>query len=296
MAYTTNPHIINVRREAVNLVLLERWSITKAARHIGVHRSTVWRWLQLPGVTDQRFKLATRSCRPHSHPKRITQPVIDRILSLREELRRCAEIIWRVLASEGVRVSLASVGRVLARAGLTSSWYGQQGKQRRRRVARPHIEQPGDLVQLDTIHFVDWHTKQRSFVYTLIDLKSRWAYAAYSPRISPELSGYFVRVAQRAASFKFKLVQTDNGQEFNPGFSRGLERAGIVHRQIRLGRKNDNAHIERFNRTIQDECLGRWPNPSDIPKKLEDYIVFYNDQRLHLSLQGQTPASVLRRF
>jgi transposase len=147
MAYTTNPHIINVRREAVNLVLLQGWTTTGAARHVGVHRSTVWRWLQLPGASDQRYKLVTGSCRPHSHARQLKQTVVDRILALRAELQRCSEIIWYVLMAEGVRVSLASVGSVLARAGLTSSWYGAPGKQHRRRIPRPHIKRPGDLVQ-----------------------------------------------------------------------------------------------------------------------------------------------------
>lgn len=296
MAYTTNPHITNVRREAVNLVLRQGWTTTKVARHVGVHRTTVWRWLQLPGAHDQRYKLVTRSCRPHGHPRQLKQSIVDRILALREELKRCGEIIWLVLKQEGIQVSRASVGRVLARAGLTSSWYGQKGKQQRKRIPRPHIKQPGDLVQVDAIHFADWRTKQRCFVYTLIDLKSRWAFAAYSSRLTPELSSYFVAAAQKAAGFSFKMIQTDNGGEFGRRFEHLLEIQGIQQRRIRLGRKNDNAHIERFNRTIQDECLGRWPNPLYIPEKLQDYLVFYNTKRLHLSLQGKTPLSVLQSY
>lgn len=32
----------------------------------------------------------------------------------------------------------------------------------------------------------------------------------------------------------------------------------IAIRHTRLGRPNDNAHIERFNRTIQEECTGSY--------------------------------------
>lgn len=117
MAYSNNPYLSNVRRQAVNLVLRSGWNQTKVARHIGVHRTTIWRWLKLPGAKDQRFKLNNRSCRPHHHPKQLKPWLVDRITSLRHELKRCAYIIWRVLVNEGVLVSLASVGRVLARAG-----------------------------------------------------------------------------------------------------------------------------------------------------------------------------------
>jgi transposase InsO family protein len=296
MAYTINPHIINVRRGAVNLVLFQGWTTSKTARYIGVHRTTVWRWLQLPGVSDQRYNLVNRSSCPHHHPRQLKPDIIERILALREQLQRCAYIIWTVLTGDGLSVSLSSVGRVLARAGLTSSWYGQPGKIRRKRIPRPYIKQPGDLVQLDAIHFANWKTKQRYYVYTLIDIKSRWSYAAFSNKLTPELSAIFVKRAMLQAGFLFRMIQTDNGQEFSRRFEELLNENGVAQRRIRLGRKNDNAHIERFNRTIQDECLGRWPNPLDITSKLEEWLVYYNTKRLHCSLQGKTPQQVLQRF
>ena len=298
MSYSSNPLLPKARKWAINLVLKEGLPVTVAARRAGIHRTTLWRWLKLWKKLELHGSsyLPTQSSRPHHHPRQLSNDLVERIKILRRELNRCAQIIWYVLRNEGIKVSLSSVGRVLARAGLSSSWYGQQGKQYRKRIPRPHIKRPGDLVEIDTIHFVDWKTKQRSFVYTIIDLKSRWAYAAYSPRISPELSSYFVNAAQKAASFKFKLIQSDNGQEFSNQFEIVLGRAGIAQRRIRLGRKNDNAHIERFNRIIQDECLGRWPDPAGIPAKLKDYLVFYNTKRLHLGIQGRTPMKVLQSF
>lgn len=152
---------------------------------------------------------------------------------------------------------LASVSRVLARAQLSERWYGQQGKERRKRMPRPKVAGPGSVLRLDSIHFTNWRTKQRYFVYTLIDLKTRWAYSEYSTRISPLESADFVAAARRAAPFVFELIQTDNGQEFSRQFEIELQKLSITQRRIRLGRKNDNAHIERFNRTLQDECLGR---------------------------------------
>jgi len=54
--------------------------------------------------------------------------------------------------------------------------------------------------------------------------------------------------------------------------------------------KNDNAHIERFNRTIQEECFRRRPpNELTVRHELKKYIAFYNNDRLHLSLDLLTP-------
>lgn len=295
MSYSSNPYLPNVRRQAVTLVV-SGLSCAQAAARLGVHRTTVWRWLHWPGAHDKRVKLVNRSCRPHSHARQLAQTVIDRIVVLRHELKRCAEVIWHVLKREGIVVSLSSVGRVLARKQLTSGWYGAKGKQRRRRMPRPKVTAPGSFLQLDTIHFANWRTKERYFVYTLIDLKSRWGYAEYQARISPVESAQFVARAQRAAPFAFQLIQTDNGQEFGPQFESQLKQQGIRQRRIRLGKKNDNAHIERFNRTLQDECLGRWPAVAGIQGRLTAYLDFYNTRRLHLGIQCMTPLEVLRRF
>lgn len=297
MSYSSNPYLPNVRRQAVTLVQGGQ-SMALVARRFGVHRTTVWRWCNLPGASDKRVKLSNRSCRPHGHAHQLSDKVVARIVELWHKWHRCAEYLWYLLQREGVSVSLASVGRVLARHQLSSRWHGQQGKERRKRMPRPKVEAPGSFLQLDTIHFANWRNqnKTRYYVYTLVDLKSRWTYAEYSSRISPTESAAFVARAQRAAPFVFQLVQTDNGQEFSSAFEQQLTAKGITQRRIRLGRKNDNAHIERFNRTLQDECLGRWPAPQSISEKLKEYLEFYNTKRLHLGLQGRTPSEVLQRF
>jgi len=69
---------------------------------------------------------------------------------------------------------------------------------------------------------------------------------------------------------------------------------------IKKGRPNDNAHIERFNRTIQEECTGNYYLESESLKKLDDkilsYIDFYNYHRIHLGIGYRTPAEMLQRL
>jgi len=298
MAYSTNPYLPKARKDTINLVIRDGLSVAQAARQMGVHRSTVWRWLRRWKELELHHHsfLPTNSSRPHSHPRQLSEAIIRRIVALREQWKRCAGYIHALLKREGIMVSLASVSRVLARHKLSSRWHGQQGKQRRRRMPRPKVAAPGSFLQMDTIHFADWKTRQRYYVYTLIDLKSRWTYAEYSDRISPERTNGFVLSALKHVPFKVALIQTDNGQEFGKACEKYLNAHGITQRRIRLGKKNDNAHIERFNRTIQDECLGRWPSEDGIQARLTAYLDFYNTVRLHSGIQYRTPAEVLQRF
>ena len=71
-------------------------------------------------------------------------------------------------------------------------------------------------------------------------------------------------------------------------------------RYSRLHRPNDNAHIERFNRTIQTECIGHhWRVSVPLSKqqaRLTTYLAYYNNERVHLGIQLRTPSQMLHRF
>lgn len=83
-------------------------------------------------------------------------------------------------------------------------------------------------------------------------------------------------------------------------FETRLETKGIKIRHTRLGRPNDNAHIERFNRTIQEECTGNYYLETESLKSMDDkilsYIDFYNHKRIHLGIGYRTPAEMLHRL
>ena len=96
------------------------------------------------------------------------------------------------------------------------------------------------------------------------------------------------------------MVQSDNGLEFARYFEERLETRGIQIRHTRLGRPNDNAHIERFNRTIQEECTGNYYLETEPLKSMDNkiisYIDFYNHKRIHLGIGYRTPAEMLHRL
>lgn len=293
MSYVTSPYAPRARREAVNLVLKQGWTAAGAARHAGVHRSTVGRWLVKAQAVHGTSNLYNASARPHSSPRALDRQTVNQICILRRTLNRCAPVLHAHLAELGVRVSLSSVKRTLKRQGLTrprSKW-----ARYRPSVPRPRVERPGDLVQTDTVHYVkpDGH---RVYLYTVIDLCSRFAYAEYHERIKPEIAAQVILRAQDKAGFPFHMVQADNGPEYSKWFTDRLTAAGILSRHSRVRRPNDNAHIERFNRTIQEECFGgRLPSPGTARWMLEEYLRYYNGARLHLGIQLQTPDQVVAK-
>lgn len=290
MPYTSNPHMPRIRREAAALVY-KGWSTRKVARHFGFSQSVVVKWFK-KSKTYGYHSIPTQSSRPKHHPKELKQDVVQKILALRLKTRRTSEVVHQTLLNQGVKVSLNSVRRTIDRHGLMkkrSPW-----KRYHPHVDRPHPLKAGDLVQLDTIHrMID--EKKRLYVFVLLDVYSRWVYAWASEKMSGAISLQFVQEAQRHAPFQFQMLQSDHGPEFSSWF---LARIKKSHRYTRIGKPNDNAHIERFNRTLQEECLDKIPNDvREINCALKKYLRYYNYERLHLGISLQVPMQLItKRF
>lgn len=280
-----------VRRDAVRLVCYRGWSIRRVARHIGVEPSTVSRWVKLDPTGGWRI-IPTLSSRPHHHPDELGQNIINRILGIRAERNQCAEIIhWR-LAQEGIVISISSVKRTLRRCGISrfSRW-----KKWHQYPPRPIPERPGILVEVDAVH--EGPPDNRVSAYALIDVNSRWAYAEPSLKINTWNTIEFVKRARTRAPFTFQTIQTDHGSEFSKQLTKVIEHAGISHRQSRVRTPTDNGHVERFIRTLQDECLHKIPRNFQIwQKEIPEFLDYYNTKRPHMGLEMKTPLEVLRSY
>lgn len=270
MSYTTNPNAPRARIEAVKLVKLRGWTQAQAARHTGVSQGTISKWCR-KAPRDLRQLISTASSRPNTSPKALDLETVRAICEARKVRHRCAEIVHDDLRELGVIVSLSSVKRTLKRQGLLrpkTKWWRYRPV-----VPRPLALYSGALVQMDTIHFVDWMTGERFYIYTIIDVYSRWAYAEIHDKLSQATSLKVALRAQLAAPFRFVMMQTDNGPEFKTYFRDMLKARQIALRHSRVRQSNDNAHIERFNRTIQDECLGKYPLRRNVSQaQLDVYI------------------------
>ena len=288
MAYSKNPHLAKVRMDAVRLVKWRGWSTRQASRYTGFAQSTIVKWCKRDRDYGTR-PILTRQSIPKNHPNALPDNIVAMIVAKRKEIKRCAEVVQRSLQKDGIAVSLSSVKRTLDRKGLInkrSPWKHYHPPRE-----RPLASNPGDLVQMDTIHFLE--NGKRTYVYTLIDVFSRWAFAQASERISSGNSIAFLRKAQAKASFEFQCVQSDHGPEFSQHFT---ERIGINHRHSRVRKPNDNGHLERFNRTLQDECLRQCRiNAKAHNRALQKYLPYYNGQRLHMGINFKTPQEILQK-
>ena len=316
MAYSINPNLVNARKEVLLAVIADGMPVCTAARRFGIHRSTVWRWVkkweELNHFTvggqnynhpsrhkdfvarNYTWKIATMSSAPKTHPQRIAQWIVQRIVELRKALGRCAVIIHNQLLKEGIRICVSTVERVIAKFCVLKT----KRRHIRRTLPRPDVQSPGDLVEMDTVHYVDKLTGDRLYIFTVVDIYSRMAYARPQKELRPGRAYQTLLEAEEYFGFRASVVQTDNGPEFGGWFTSRAEAelvdgAKRVHRHTRIHRPNDNAHVERFNRTLREECIGNHMSCHDTPEdvwwKLGCYIDYYNEERLHLGIQCRTP-------
>lgn len=293
MAYSKNPHLPELRMKAV-LLVRKGWSIRKVARYLGFSHGAIINWLK-KAPADGRCTVPTQSSRPKSHPNALKPEIVEKIVSLRLKRKRCAEIIHQELLKQGTLVSLSSVKRTLARHNLlrkrTSPW-----KKTHKYLPRPEVKNAGDLVQIDTIQ-IRTYAGERIYIYTLLDVASRWAYAKVASKINTRLSFNFLKQALRAMPFKIKMLQSDHGAEFSRWFSQRAQALGMVHRHSRIRKPNDNGHLERFNRTIQEEALAYLKEkPQAFQQAINLYLPYYNNERLHMGINYLTPMQVVRSY
>ena len=283
--YTTNEKMPRIRRDAVDFA--RKHGVRRAARYFGFSPGAIVAWKQK--ATVQGFApIPTKSSRPKRHPRQLSDELVWKIFHTRLKVKRSAEVIHRILKDEGVMVSLASVKRTLDRTGLLKK--RSPYKRFHPHVDRPSAENPGSLVQIDTIHTM-LDAKKRMYTFTLIDVHSRITYAKTYAHMNAATAVRFVEEAERKSPFRFDMLQSDHGPEFGKWF---VERIQKKHRYSRIGKPNDNAHIERFNRTLQEECLDKAERtPEAFNAALKPYLLWYNTKRHHFGLDLKTPLQAL---
>lgn len=133
------------------------------------------------------------------------------------------------------------------------------------------------------------------YLVGIIDVFSR---KLLSWRLSNSLSKEFCIEALEDACFQYgtpEIFNTDQGSQFTSiDFQKSLTSKNIKLSMVGKGRATDNIYIERFWRTLKYEeiFLKEYLNLKDCKNSVRNYLSFYNERRLHQSLDYQTPNEV----
>lgn len=93
---------------------------------------------------------------------------------------------------------------------------------------------------------------------------------------------------------KPKRIRTDNGPEFTSfHFQKWLHDKGIEWSKIPKGRPDQNAIVERFNRSYREDVLDAnlFYKIQEAQTVTDEWVKYYNQERPHQSLDYKTPAA-----
>jgi transposase InsO family protein len=148
---------------------------------------------------------------------------------------------------------------------------------------------PGHLVGLDT---VEEHIQgARRYVITFEDIFTRFSFAWATNSHASKAAQEFFLLCLKVFPYPIAFVLTDNGSEFMKHFEEELKHLHLTHWHTYPRTPKMNAHMERFNRTLQEEFLN-WHKGSLVyvdtfNRKLVDWLVWYNTDRVHHAFQNK---------
>ncbi len=261
---------------------------THISKYLGKHRETIHLWIK--GIEDvgiddylQEYVHAKKGERKG----RQIDPVLKRkVRAIRERENDCCgqKIQYYLQQDTGLKISVPKIYEILKeKYVIRSKW-----KKNRSRGSVPEAKKPREVIQMDKINFGGL------FAFTEVDIFTREVDVYLVPKLTAEYGYRFLRrsMPRRFDNYS-ELIQTDGGSEFKYQFKQNVSRYCARHRIARPYKKNEQAYIESFNRTLRKECLGwkkyqqselEWCN-----MKVERFLYKYHNTRPHMSLDMKPP-------
>lgn len=221
----------------------------KTCRYFGVSRSTFYRW-------QQRYQKSGESGLKNEKPipinpaNKTPDEVEEKVLYLRKKYHLGPiRIVWYLARYHGIRISDASVYRILKRNGVSRLPRGT--RMRKVHTKRYNKQVPGHHIQMD-VKFLTFKGKRgkkiRHFQYTAIDDATRVrALKVYEKHTQANAIDFVNHIIEKFP-FRIREIRTDNGHEFQAKFHWHVEDLGIRHAYIRKGTPQLNGKVERTRR------------------------------------------------
>lgn len=312
---TKHNHMITTKAEQ-RLKILRFWKqyglkATKDA--YDVSRSTLFEWQKIyKSSGDVVASLDPGSQAPNKRRKRIIDSrIIKEIKRLRLEVcpnmgkNKVKIFLDQYCIKNNIEATSAStIGRIIKEKKIYHqrqkvSHFGKAKvikKSKKLRKPKEFIAgEVGDLIEIDTVVRFDWGIKR--YIITAVDTYTRYTFAyTYRYHNSDSTKDFFKKLEQ-VFPYQIKRVQTDNGSEFHKHFMDYLGKQKVIHYWNYKGQPTKNGHVEKYNRTIQEEFIDQHSvlleYTDKFNHKLMDWLVWYNTKRPHWSLNLQSPVDNL---
>ena len=272
------------------------WTVARTCRHVGIARKTFYQWKK----RDEADRDIGRCDRPRvarQSPRATSADVVRKILYLRERYHcgpgKIADYVQRF---HQVTVARSTVHRIVVchrMNRLPSTQTYQRPAKRWHRYEKP---QPGFRLHVD-VKFLERipGTPKRFYQCTAIDDCTRIRVLTIFDACNQRTASRFIDEVVRRLPFRVRVVQTDNGAEFQSHVHAHLAAQEIRHVYIRprtphlhgtVARSHRVDDQERYQLLDQEGITDDIHLVNDTLKEWQDY---YHSHRPHGARDGQTP-------
>ena len=298
------PHYPPIERLAIlELRAARNWNAAQTARRLLDTSTTVASWTTR--LDDEGADSIVRMREPVNKFPDFVAYIVRRLKVLCPSMGKVK--IAQVLCRIGLHLSPSSVGRYLNESYPPPSRAATKTTQRAIRATRPHHIWLCDLTTVPTslgfwTSWLPWALPQQWpfcwWVTVVVDHYSRRAVSvAAFPNVptSGQIRAFLGRAVQQVRSGPKHLITDDGGQFIDAGFQQWCRRRGIQQRFGAVGKYGSVSVIERFIRTLKDECTRLLIVPyqrDSFRRELIHFINWYNEDRPHTRLDVRTPNEV----
>jgi transposase InsO family protein len=274
-------------------------NVARTCRYYGISRNTFYKWLRRYEEQGEQG-LRDRSSRPSS-PRATPPEVVGKIIYLRQSYHFGPQKIAMYLKRyHDISISSSGVWRILRRLDLNRLPSSQRHKRHQARWKRYEQPQPGHRVQVD-VKFISpiGAGKKKFYQFTAVDDCTLLRVLKVYPRCNQQIAIQFLDHLLQRLPFRVEVIQTDNGGEFGAQFHYHVLDRGIRHVYIKPATPRLNGKVERSHRIDQEEFYRMLDgvvidDAKLFNERLQEWEDFYNYNRPHGSLGGQTPYERLR--
>ena len=252
-------------------------------------------------------RAASRACgtaprRPHASPNATSAEVVGKIIYLRQTYHFGPHKIAMYLKRyHDIEISPSGVWRILKRLDMSRLPASQRYRRHRDRWKRYEKPEPGHRVQIDVKFIAPLPGSRRKYYqFTAIDDCTRLRVLRVYDRLNQQTAIQFVDYVLEKLPFRVERIQTDNGAEFQSAFHYHVLDRGIGHVYIRPATPRLNGKVERSHRIDAEEFYRMLDgvvidDTGLFSERLREWEDFYNFNRPHGGLGGQTPYERLRQ-
>ena len=255
---------------------------------MGITTSKYYSWIERKGIPNKHNgKIPKRNWILNSEKERIIKYAKE------HENEGYRRLTYMMLDEDMVAVSPATTYRILRNASLLNRWNKVSSGRKNNGFDQPDKVHEHWHIDIKYVNFKGTFL----FLISIIDGYSRYIvhHELRCHMLERDVEITLQRALEKFPGHKPRII-SDNGTQFiSRDFREYLSFVELKHVRTSVAYPQSNGKIERFHRTVHQEHLMKTAmiDLDDARKKLNEYIEYYNNERLHSALFYLTPNDFL---